>query len=561
VNAHVLTREEVRELALRLLRGGNEKPKLEFKRYLDDLGLAITISAIANTDGDSSNNPLLKVEGLLDDYGMLILGVDDETGELVGLPEESPEWIRTGKTDQVATQLEQKLEKWIRPVPHTDVYVFDEDDGRRWVVVLIAPSLNQPHVFAKNNSKYQRGQWVVRRGRRIELPDDSEHARVHRKPVSRLESKIRIIEARLTRRLKRLEDRLSAVAIPEEGRGDALALDGAGTANGEIIVESGSDAVQATAAPPPEARLEIAVSPSEALRHYLAPPPDPIAEQIDRAFDEFTDSLTELDLSWAYVPANKEDLANTVRALEEAAFELVRALAVLVANDTEGTYADQVRERLVEYALEHARAPVGVSYNYGAMALHAYPGVLLENALAVTAHAHRNAHYLSLLAKARVRDHNDRPLPWVPEVRDRAVHASDWLNAMLPRRMCDPLSERAMVLLLDDPGLLREHLPRHVRDARRLFTEAELVLSMIALENTRGERAYFGRYVYTSDSQKAACNLLTQEHGHLTGFLHTPLKEALQGLWGYFGSLTGHLPCPKMIVFGWPECLEPPEQE
>ena len=118
-----------------------------------------------------------------------------------------------------------------------------------------------------------------------------------------------------------------------------------------------------------------------------------------------------------------------------------------------------------------------------------------------------------------------------------------------------------MVLLLDDPGLLREHLPRHVRDARRLFTEAELVLSMIALENTKGGRAYFGRYVYTSDSQKAACNLLTQEHAHLTGVLHIPLKEALQGLWGYFRSLTGHLPCRKMILFGWPECLEPPEQE
>jgi len=554
VNTHVLTREEVRELALRLLKGGNEKPKLEFKRYLNDLGLAITISAIANTDGDSSNNPLLKVEGLLDDYGMLILGVDDETGELVGLPEESPKWIRTGKPDQVATQLEQKLGEWIRPVPHTDVSVFDEDDGRRWVVVLIAPSLNQPHVFAKNNLKYQRGQWVVRHGKRIELPDDSDHARVQRKPVSRLESEIQILKARLTRRLKRLEDRLGAVAIPEEGRGDAPSPDGAGAADGEIIVESRSDTVQATVAPPPEARLEIAVSPSEALRHYLAPPPDPIAEQIDRAFDDFTDSLTELDLSWTYVPANKEELANTLRALDEATFKLLQALAVLVAFDTKGRYANQVRERLEEYALEHARAPVGGSYNYGAMGLHAYPGVLIENALSVAAHAHRNTHYLNVLAKARIRNYNDQPLPWVPEVRDRAVHASDWLNALLPRRMCDPLSERAKTLLLEDPGLVRDELPRWVRNSDDLFTQAELVLSMIALKNTDGKRGYFGNFVYTTSSRQAACRMLEEDSPHLESVLGDPLKDALVLLGNYFSSLKGRLPCFNMFSPSWPEC-------
>ena len=71
--------------------------------------------------------------------------------------------------------------------------------------------------------------------------------------------------------------------------------------------------------------------------------------------------------------------------------------------------------------------------------------------------------------------------------------------------------------------------------------------------------AYFGRYVYITVSQRAACNLLTQEHAHLTDALRAPLKEALQGLWVYFSSLTGHTPCTREIAYGWPDCLEKPE--
>ena len=548
----------VRKIALQLIAGANEKPKVEFKRFLDERGLAKLISAIANTDGDPSNNPLFKVDGLNEDYGMLILGVDDETGEIVGLPEQAPDWLRKGKSDAVGTQLNQKLGKWIRPVPHFGTFVFDEEDDERWIVVLIAPSLNQPHVFVKNNNEFRQGQWVVRHDKRTELPDYDDYVRVQTKPARRLESKIESLDSLLRRRLGAVERKLEEVVLTTENADAPKAP--ASEPEDDVITM-----VHEEALPRPVGvgsiggALRTVVSPSEALRRRLASPPDPVAEQIERAFDDFMDRLAELELSWNYVPVDEDDLAKTISALEEATFEPIKSLSVLIANDPEGKYADLVRARLEDYALEHARSPVNVTFTHKASALHAYPGVLLENALAIVSHAHRNSHYLDALAEAQIRDYNDRPLPWVPEVRDQAVYASEWLNYLLPRRTCDPLSERAMTILLDDPGLIRSELPRFVRNTELLFTEAEIVLSLISLENSDGERAYFGRYVYTTASRRAACNLLTQEHAHLTDALRAPLKEALQGLWVYFSSLTGHTPCTREIAYGWPDCLEKPE--
>ena len=221
-----------------------------------------------------------------------------------------------------------------------------------------------------------------------------------------------------------------------------------------------------------------------------------------------------------------------------------------------------MRERLEEFALEHGRIPTNVTYNRSAAALHAYPGVLVENALAVVAHAHENALYLRMLKELRIWDYNERPLPWLPELRDRAVHASDWINILLPRRVCDLISERVKGLLLEDPGLVRDVLPRRIRNLERLFTQAELVLSMIALENTKDEpRGYFARYVYIGNVNRTACAMLEQDRAHLEGLFSESLKGALRDLWRYFSSLKGSLPCRNMMSRAWPDCLENPSEE
>ena len=234
-----------------------------------------------------------------------------------------------------------------------------------------------------------------------------------------------------------------------------------------------------------------------------------------------------------------------------------------MAGDDKGKYAPLVRERLEEFALEHGRTPANTTSNYGAMGLHAYPGVLVENAVAVVAHAHENAPYLRMLKELRIWDYYERPLPWLPKLRDRAVHASDWINTLFPRRMCDPISERVKGLLLEDPGLVRDVLPRRIRNLERLFTQAELILSMIALENTKDEpRGYFARYIYIfGNVGRAACAMLEREHAHLNGLFDVTLEEALRELWRRFSQLKGSLPCHNMMSHTWPDCLENPSEE
>jgi len=532
-------------MALDLLRGGNEKPKIEFKQWKDEQDLAKIVSAIANTEGDPVSNPLFKFPELEDDYGMLILGVDDETGKVVGLPDESPKWMRESKPDAVGTQLKQKLGKWIEPVPHLDVYVFDEEAGR-WIVILIHPSNYLPHAFKKNADGVTAGEWLARHDTRTELANPADHQRLRERIARAAAEKIRKVESRLLERIEDIEGRLNELAKTSWAPSPVPAS------------EAG-----ATEPWPNFGNHSETVPPSVVLRRQLAKPLDPAEREVERAFDGWMEALEDVELPWYYSPKNQEELAKTVRTLEEASYEVVRSLAVLVAGDGEGKYAPLVRERLEEFALEHGRTLVDVTYNRAAAALHAYPGVLIENALATVAHAHKNASYLKMLKELRTLDYNERPLPWLPELRDRAVFASDWINTLCRQRMCDPISERIMGLLLEDPGLVREVLPRRVRDLERLFTQAELVLSMIALENTKDDpRGYFARYVYVfGNVGRDACAMLEGDHAHLDGLFDGTLEEALRGLWRYFSSLDGWLPCPKMMLHSWPDCLEKPSEE
>ena len=553
------SKEAIHRIALEVLKGGIEKPKIEFKRWRKCQDLAKVISAIANTEGDSVNNPLFKFPELKGDYGMLILGVDDETGEVIGLPDESPKWMRESKPDAVGTQLKQKLEKWIEPVPHLDVYVFDEENGRRWVVVLIPPSGPLRYLFKKNGDGVSTGDWLVRRGTRTERANALDQQRYFEKLVLAASERVRMDEDRIMRRIELLEEGVRRLQAPAPSPTSETNTDGAGRA--EVSATDVHD--RPTSVQPPQVASHTVVPPSVALQRHLAKPLDPTEQEVNRAFDEWMEALEGVGLRWDYRPTNQEELAKTVRTLEEASYEVVRSLAVLVAGDGEGKYAPLVRERLEEFALEHGRTLVDVTYNRAAAALHAYPGVLIENALATVAHAHKNASYLKMLKELRTLDYNERPLPWLPELRDRAVFASDWINTLCRQRMCDPISERIMGLLLEDPGLVREVLPRRVRDLERLFTQAELVLSMIALENTKDDpRGYFARYVYVfGNVGRDACAMLEGDHAHLDGLFDGTLEEALRGLWRYFSSLDGWLPCPKMMLHSWPDCLEKPSEE
>jgi len=527
-------RERVRELIERL-RDEPEKPKLDFKRWKNDVGLAKVISAIANTDGEPVTNPLFDALG--DDYGLVVLGIS-ESGEVVGIPtkeeENQAQWLWE-KEDTINGTLADKLGKWVAPIPQVEVYVFDEED-KRLVAFLIPPSSRQPHVFVRNGERVQKGDWYVRRLSTTERAGPEDLVRVMQKPIEGLRREIGRVEARLS---ARLDEAFSLIHRWNE-----------------LLVSRGLDALAQETDLATQNAVSSELEPYERIRRRLGRPADPVAEALNEAFDRLTSGVKSAGITWAPHPTSPEEAKGWTERLEDAALPALQAVASLVAFDEEGNYASLLQELLETYAEDFGEVPVNTTFNEAGRGLYLYPLVLLHYTVAIVAYAHGRAAYLHVLKEAIWRRRDDRTSPQVPAVRDIVIWAGDIFRFADQERWCDPLAIHARDLLLQEKGVLREVLPsRSLRDPQRLFIEAELVLALVALKNTEGKRPFFGNYVYVSTTRQAACRLL-ENGSFLEEVLGKPIQQALGELLQVFRSMSGRLPCLPEVIPGLAHCLE-----
>lgn len=521
------------------LRAEPEKEKVDFKRWEKEVELVKIISAIANTDGQPENNPLFEVLG--DDYGLVVLGVADD-GEVVGIPrpeeEEQTRWL-WHKEDGINGALADKLRKWIAPLPQVEVYVFEEDN-KRWVAFLIFPSTKQPHIFIRNGEGIQKGDWYVRRLTTTERAGPEDLVRVMRKPIEALQREINRVEARLNGRLDEAFSQIHRWT--------------------ELLSSRGLDALAREADPATRDAVSAGLPPHERIRRRLGRSSDPVAEALNEAFDRLTSGVKSAGIPWAPHPATPEEAKGWIERLEEVALPAIQAVAALVALDEKGNYASLLQELLETYAEDFGEPPVNTTFNQAGRSLHLYPLVLLHYAVAVVAYAHQRVAYLRVLKNATWLVRNEKALPQVPEVQDRAIRSRELFHFADQKNLCDPLAMHALPLLLKEQGILRGVLPRRaLRDPDQLFLEAELALALIGMENTLGEMPFFGNYVYgsLSSTHRAACRLL-KKGSFLEEVLGKPVRKALEQLLRALEAMTmrGSLPCDSEGIIGLARCLE-----
>ncbi len=529
-------RKKVRELIERL-RGEPEKPKLDFKRWKNDVGLAKVISAIANTDGDPVTNPLFDALG--DDYGLVVLGIS-ESGEVVGIPpveeEKQAQWLWE-KEDTINGTLAAKLGKWVAPIPQVEAYVFEEED-KRLVAFRIFPSFRRPHVFIRNGEGVQQGDWYVRRLSATKRAGPEDLARVMQKPIEALRREINRVEARLS---GRLEEAFSQIHRWNE-----------------LLVSRGLDTLAQETDLTTQDAVSLELEPHERIRRRLGRPADPVAEALNEAFYRITSGVKSAGIPWAPHPTSPEEARGWIERLEEATLPALQAVATLVALDEEGNYASLLQELLETYAEDFGEVPVNTTFNEAGRGLYLYPLALLHYAVAIVAYAHGRAAYLHVLKEAMWWRRHDRTAPQVPAAWDTAIWADDIFQFADQKQRCDPIAAHAQDLLLQEKGVLREALPsRSLRDPQRLFITAELVLALIALKNTEGQRPFFGNYLYmyASTTSQAACRLL-ENGSFLEDVLDKPIQQALEELLQVFRSMSGRLPCLPNGISGLERCLE-----
>jgi hypothetical protein len=170
-----LTREELEALARRLVERGPEGCKIDFKRSLDvttgngKAEFAKDVSSLANTDDEQHH----------DDWGIIVLGA--ERGQIVGGVADFAE----DKIDGHQAHLSNVLSVLLAPVPRFLCVGFLDQAKGPWGLILIPPSVGQPHIFSRDTPDTKKHEWLVRVNDTTERAGALDYVRVQSKAVSR----------------------------------------------------------------------------------------------------------------------------------------------------------------------------------------------------------------------------------------------------------------------------------------------------------------------------------------------------------------------------------------
>lgn len=357
-------RDEVRDIALALIREASEGEKVDFKSELfpvpgdgttkdeANADLLRHLSAFANTNSQR-----------LTDHGFLIFGA--ERGSLVGIEhtERDP--------DKLSNHIEQLVEDYLMPMVRVEIHRYDTE-GLQWGVVLVSPSNLKPHVVSRGlkcrdpKKSLRDGDWYVRRGARTVRAGPEDYVRVLRESVEGAVAPLRSDLDRLHAKYQSLSDRYESRVVDLLGRalsGGAPSPGDADSARGELEDLAGVDLAT-------RLRRRLAGPFEHESREVLG-----IALEL-RAFLDSTDE----ELPWDFGSGEAQAELKAVERLEQRVLPLLEVLATVVAYDTKGALDDAVTQ--VVKTLAKKPYPQGTFTDAG-VALRLYPLFLVLNTLFV----------------------------------------------------------------------------------------------------------------------------------------------------------------------------------
>jgi hypothetical protein len=520
-----MEREVIERVALWFIENGIEALKADVKRALPPLAeLAKDLTAIANTDDHDPDSPLHRQEPRLLNHGLLILGADREQRAVLGFEG----WE---KVDQAEAHLQQQLRNLVHPVPRFNLYQF-EQEGKRWAVVLVYPSTQQPHLFVREAERISRGDWYVRRGSLTERAQPEDYARVQSKVLEVAQDARRRaeeVERRLSDRIDRLESGYAELLQRLlQGASAPDAAPPAGEASAELLLEAASGREPSLA---------------ELVRLRLAPAEDRVHQGLLDEALRLRDFLQSDGVPWL-LPDDPEAHRQAVRHLEEAAQPLAEGLGELIRRDAAEAYAPALGEAL-EILAEGLWVPLGVgSYDELARALHAYPLHLLTYQACLVAHAHRRAAYLRVFVDARIpagtfRGQGAAVWPWLPRVRDRAIVAREAFQPV-DSRWCEPLSTHTLQVLTGPGGWALPHLPLRAREnPKGFFVQTEFLMALASLESSP-QHPLIGVYLLEDvGSLEDLRAVVSPPPAHVCRALKVAPKELVERLILWFQQLSG----------------------
>lgn len=479
------TREELEALLRRLIAGGAEGPKVDFKQAvkLDENAaqaeLAKDVSSIANTDDEVH----------LDDHGYIILGA--EGGKLAGCSDLG------GDPDKLQARVTDILKKYVGPVPQFSLCLFEDPCVGRWGAVVIPPSTQQPHIMIRDGAgQVAKHEWWVR------VNDTKDRAGPH--------DYSRILAKGIRRQVQPLERELQRVSLLIESRSGSADL-------ASLLAAIRGEEVPTVVRTP--ATL------AEAVRNRLLRGTNQLEDQLVAEALRLSEVMAETSERnpWVFNGLTPEQVRAVLTYLEERTFPLAEALATVARHDRDGVLTDAVCRALQVLAKEPK--PSGMRHQYSAQ-FRLYPLVIcLYGLVTIAVNEQRPDLLAKVLALSVEQEDRDGIYPIVLAVL-RVHEAADVFTRALQQDFFEPVAVRVRDTLVPRLSTLLPGV-----SSREAFYRAEFVIALAYMKDSKGRTfggvPLAGCYAYEAEGKRTIQLFLERRPQWLDLALGAPLASLL----------------------------------
>jgi len=483
-------RDELEQILRKLIGHGCEGRKVDFKRTLnietkqDKAEFAKDLSSIANTDDPQ----------VLNDFGYIILGADRE--KLVGAGPQLDD------VDGLQAHLTNVIKDFVAPVPQFSVIRFHDKEVGNWGVIVIPPSIEQPHVLIRDGGAgVVRHEWWVRVGDTKERGGPQDYARFLAKAVRR--------------EVRPIEHHVQRLAGMIEGLRPSPSL--------ESIIEALRDSKSSPVDPvdsEPSDRPASAVR-KLLLKDHLRTEETLIAESMRLA--EVMTENTEAN-PWIIGGKRPAELLTTLAYLEDQAFPLAEALATVARYDRENALTDVVQRAVRVISKE---PQFSGSWTVGAKELRLYPLYICIFAATMIAANEERGNLIRMLLDCTFQGDN-KSVPIIRSV-DLLSGAANFFTAAMQEsyiapihvRLKEAVAPRFLALLVGTPQ-------------KHAFFVTEFVLALEALKHRKAVRPSL--FLYEFDAIRPLEDLLARR----PRWLHELFANDLSDLLSMFDELAPH---------------------
>lgn len=484
------SREELEALLRRVITQGPEGSKLDFKRTIDldsnsaRAELAKDVASIANTDDPQRFN----------DVGYIVLGA--ERGRIVGCP------VLSSDSDKLQARMTDLLKNYLSPLPHFSLAVYSDPVAGAWGAIVIPPSMQQPHVHARDGgTAFARHDWFVRVNDTTDRAGSQDYTRLLEKAVRR---QVQPLEAQMQRLAHQVAQR------------DAGSI--------ESLLAAVGGHVAAQLSKPNDQAIAIGGGDiSSRIRGRLVRGDRAIEDALEAEAMRLWAVVTERsDINpWSFGDRSPMERRKTLVYLEEASAPLAMALATIARFDRSGRYTGSACRALSIIARQPS--PSG-AYSDEMVALRLYPLALCLYAVVTISTVEQRADLIKSVLALELED-GDCSEPIVFTLR-RVRAAHELFNTTLEGRWCEPIPLRVRDEFI--PRLSSLLTRTTGSDAFRL---AEFVLALASLRDSvlRSTEGYpmRGLYLYEHEARRALGRFLSRRPDWISDALGAPLTKLL----------------------------------